>query len=62
MPRKPPPQVCAEMIHDCSRNTEQQLNALYIRMVKRQLLESSLTAEQKKEVLKALNRTHREKN
>lgn len=61
MPRKPPPTVTVELIANSSENIDRQLNALYIRMVKRRLLDSGFTAEQKREVLKALNRIHRKK-
>ena len=54
MPRKPPPVVTAETISAVNADKDRRLNDLYIRMVKRRLLESGFDNVQKKAVLREL--------
>lgn len=54
MPRKPPPVVTAETIFADNADKDRRLNDLYIRMVKRRLLESGYDNVQKKAVLREL--------
>ena len=54
MPRKPPPVVTAETISADNADKDRRLNDLYIRMVKRRLLESGYDNVQKKVVLREL--------
>lgn len=54
MPRKTPPVVTAETISADNADKDRRLNDLYIRMVKRRLLESGFDNVQKKAVLREL--------
>ena len=61
MPRKQgAPRVIALVVSSEGKNIDRNLNSLYIRMVKRQLIGSSFTPEQKKNALKALRKLHRD--
>lgn len=61
MPRKPPPEVTAETISADNADKDRRLNDLYIRMVKRRLLESSFDNVQKKAVLNAIRQIIKER-
>lgn len=61
MPRKPPPEVTLETISADNADKDRRLNDLYIRMVKRRLLESGFDNVQKKAVLRELKSINKER-
>lgn len=61
MPRKPPLIVTLETISADNADKDRRLNDLYIRMVKRRLLESGFDNVQKKAVLRELKSINKER-
>lgn len=60
MPRKKPPQVTAKLISSDPVCTDRRLSDLYIRIIKRRLLESGYGNARKKAVLKAIRQINKE--